>query len=163
MIIPEKLALWTCRVAFRTKSNMHDVAFCKNYSRLFFCKKTSHHRCSSGFSIRRWNNYIIYSTFTLDCTHQTASREWKSGWTNLLLRALFFGRTILFARPIGYVKKNRRAKSRLMCKSNWEQLETTIFVLYYLNRAYSFHFYYNFIKSFCNEAFAMWMLFECLK
>ena len=43
------------------------------------------------------------------------------------------------------------------------QLETIIFVLCYLNRACSFHFYCNSIKNFCIGAFAGLMLFECLK
>ena len=62
-----------------------------------------------------------------------------------------------------YVPDFSDAQFYLHAKSNWEQLEKKIFVLYYLNGAYSFHFYCNFIKSFGNEALAMWMLFECLK
>ena len=35
-----------------------------------------------------------------------------------------------------------------------KQLETLIFLICYLNRTDSFHFYCNLTKSFCNEAFA---------
>ena len=44
-----------------------------------------------------------------------------------------------------------------------KQLETIIFDLCCLNRAGSFHFYCNYIKIVCNRAFAVLMLFECLK
>ena len=43
------------------------------------------------------------------------------------------------------------------------QLETFLFVLYYLSRTCSFHFGSATIESFCNEAFVDWMLFQCLK
>ena len=79
----------------------------------------------------------------------------RQGWTNLLLRARFFGCAILFARPIVHAKKTG-AQNQTQCPRLIEkQLETTIFVLYYLDRACSFHFYCNFIKSFCIEAFAV--------
>ena len=72
------------------------------------------------------------------------------GWTNLFLCALFFG-GILFGRPIVPAKKRRQNQTqcgRLIEK----QLEITNFVLCYLNCACRYHFYCNFIKSFCNEA-----------
>ena len=56
----------------------------------------------------------------------------QQGWTNLPLRARFFGRAIVF--------KNGRAKSKSMCTSEREQLEIVIFVLCYLNSACSLHF-----------------------
>ena len=43
------------------------------------------------------------------------------------------------------------------------QLETFLFVLYYLKQTCSFHFNSASIESFCNEAFVVWMLFWCLK
>ena len=43
------------------------------------------------------------------------------------------------------------------------QLETFLFVLYYLNLTCSFHFNSASIKSFWSEAFVVWMLFKCLK
>ena len=62
-------------------------------------------------------------------------------WTNLLLRAHFFGRGILFARPIENAKtkankKNKKNKKKRARKIKLnvhvrikKQLETTIFVL----------------------------------
>lgn len=44
-----------------------------------------------------------------------------------------------------------------------KQLETLIFLIFYLSRTDSFRFYCNLNKSFCKEAFAEWMLFERLK
>ena len=43
------------------------------------------------------------------------------------------------------------------------QLETFLFVLYYLNRTCGFHFNSASIESLCNETFVVWMLFNCLK
>ena len=52
--------------------------------------------------------------------------------------------------------KKTGTQNQTQCGRLFEkQLETKIFVLYYLNRACRFKFYYNFIKSFCNEAFAV--------
>ena len=90
----------------------------------------------------------------------------QQGWTNLLLHARFFGRPSLFARPIGHEKKKKNGLAKLnsMCTSYRETTRSNIFfLLCYLNRACSFHFDSNFIKSFCNEAFAARVLFECLK
>ena len=62
----------------------------------------------------------------------------SQGWINLLLRA------------------RSGAQNHIQCARLIEkQLEPTIFVLCYLNRTCSFHFYCNFIKYFCNEAFAV--------
>ena len=45
-----------------------------------------------------------------------------------------------------------------------KHLGMLIFVLCCLNKtSFSLHFHCNSIKSFCNEALAVWMLFECLK
>ena len=39
------------------------------------------------------------------------------GWTNLLLRARFFGRAILFVRPIGHAEKTG-AQNQTQCGRN---------------------------------------------
>ena len=66
------------------------------------------------------------------------------GWTNLHLRAQFC------------LRARSGAQNQTYCRRQIEkQLETTIFVLCYLNRASSFHFYCYFIKMFCNNAFAV--------
>ena len=66
------------------------------------------------------------------------------GCTNLLLRAQFC------------LRARSGAQNQTYCRRQIEkQLETTIFVLCYLNRASSFHFYCYFIKMFCNNAFAV--------
>ena len=79
------------------------------------------------------------------------------GWTNLSLRA------ILFPRPIGHARKTGAQNQSQCARLIEKQLETIIFVLCYLNRTCSFRFYCNSIKKFCNGAFAVLMLFECLK
>ena len=42
-----------------------------------------------------------------------------------------------------------------------KKLKTIIFILCYLNRACSFHFYCNSINKFCIETFGVLILFEC--
>ena len=54
-------------------------------------------------------------------------------------------------------------RARLCTRLIEKQLDTIRFVVCYLNRTCSFHFYCNSIESFCIEAFVDWMLFECLK
>ena len=80
------------------------------------------------------------------------------GWTNLPLRAQFFGR----ARS-GTQRKTDAQNQSQCVRLIKKQLETIVFVLCYLNRACRFHFYCNSIKNFCNGAFAVLMLFEYLK
>ena len=53
-------------------------------------------------------------------------------------------------------KKKKGAQKQTQCPRLIEkQLETTFFVLYYINRACSFHCHCFFIRSLCNEAFAV--------
>ena len=74
------------------------------------------------------------------------------GWTNLLLRPQFFGRS-------GTLKN----EARKINVNVHIYLRNNLKLLCYINRACSFNFWYNSIRSFYNEAFAVWMLFECLK
>ena len=82
-----------------------------------------------------------------------------SGVNKFLSRHQTFRDSILLARSIGHVK-NECSKPRPI----ETQLETLIFVFYYLNNACSFHLKRVSIKDFfCNEAFVVEMLFQCLK
>ena len=87
----------------------------------------------------------------------------KPQYTSAILRA----GQIYFTRPIYRVrnficasdrtgKKKTGAQNQTQCRPLIEkQLETTTFVLCYLNRTCSLHFYCNFIKSFCKEVHAV--------
>ena len=82
-----------------------------------------------------------------------------SGVDKFLFRHQTFRDSILLARSIGHVKKEC-----LKPRPIETQLETLIFVFYYLNNACSFHLKRVSIKDFfCNEAFVVEMLFQCLK
>ena len=92
----------------------------------------------------------------LKLTEKNSQKEQFSLWENLRAGQIYF-----------YAPDRARKKTgvhhQTQCAALTEkQLETTIFVLYYLNSACSINFYGNFIKRFCNEAFALWILFECL-
>ena len=78
-------------------------------------------------------------------------------------RRLIFQERSFICAPDGASKKTG-AQNQIQCARLIEkQLKTTIFGVYYLNSACSFHFYCNFIKNFCNEALTVRMLFEFLK
>ena len=71
---------------------------------------------------------------------------------------------LTFTHPIFRAPKKAGAQNQSNCASLIEkQMETFIFALCYLNRISSFHFHCSPIKCFCNETFAMSILFECLK
>ena len=67
-------------------------------------------------------------------------------------RPSFWARNYICA-PDRARKKNGTQNQSQCARLIDKQLETTIFVLCYLNRACSFPFYCNSIKSFYNEAF----------
>ena len=73
------------------------------------------------------------------------------GWTNFFQGARLFGRVN---------EKKRVVKTNVYLET---QLETLLFVPYYLNRTCSLHFKCVSCKSFWNEAFVAWLVFECLK
>ena len=87
------------------------------------------------------------------------SPEASTALANLPLRTQFFGCTILFACPIEHVKKTsvqiQSQRARLIEK----QLETIMFVVFYLNRACR-AFIFVVIKNFGNEAFSVLMFFD---
>ena len=78
-------------------------------------------------------------------------------WTNSVLDAQFFGLAISSAHPIRHAKKmSSQYQSARRIKTHLEKL---LFAPYHLNSTYNFHFKCDSIKSFCNEAFVVWMLF----
>ena len=72
--------------------------------------------------------------------------------TNFFLSARLFRRVVLLARPIKHAKMGGQILNESLIET---QLETLIFVLYYLSKTCSFHFKYFSIKSFVNEDFVV--------
>ena len=83
------------------------------------------------------------------------------GWTNFFLGTRLFGTQFYLRDRSGTYKMSAQNQS---VRTIEIQLETLIFVLYYLNNACSFHFKCASIKKFfCNETFVVGMLLQCLK
>ena len=88
-------------------------------------------------------------------------------WQHLNYRA---GQIYFYASDFSNLQFYLRGRSGTQKKSTLDQSarsikkqrENFLFVLYYLNRTWKFHFQYMSIKSFCNEPFVVWMLFKCL-
>ena len=65
-------------------------------------------------------------------------------------RPIFRAHNFICAPDRARKKKKKGSQNQTQCARLIDkQLETSIFVLYYLDEACNFHFYCNFIKSFC--------------
>ena len=93
--------------------------------------------------------------------------QWQSGFKNNLSEVdKFFSRrpnlrASNFTCALDRARKTEGQNRSV--RSIETQLETLLYVLYHLNRTCSFLFKCVSIKSFCNEAFVIWLLFQCLK
>ena len=89
----------------------------------------------------------------------------RQAWRKLIHCASFFGRTILLVRPIGHAKNGG---AKLKCASDEETIGNITIVLYYLNKACSFHYQSISIEGFCNQTVVVSgqlpeSFFKCLK
>lgn len=92
-------------------------------------------------------NLLTWKVLLITFLRGAISTSIKHLWWSLLIK---------IARLDKFTSKSKTgARKQTQCANLIaKQLETVIFVLCYLNRGWSFHFYGSFIKRFCNEAFA---------